>query len=275
MSYPRNIPINDTQMLHFYIDQHNETTNRIQQLYRNLDQINANINRLYFTGSNNINNINNINNTNYNHYSRNIRNRNQNRRPTSSHNHVNYTQPLRNSVPVPIINANTNYTNRHDVNNQVDNMFSFLTDVPVFPSTQQILRATRLIRFDTIHNPLNESCPISLERFSEEDVVTQILFCGHIFNTEQLDNWFSGNVRCPVCRYDIRSNIPEQEEKEEEEKEGEEERITPNNTLERITEQLLHIIQDDIESSRVYFDASNNSLFFETTLYYPDVTDNN
>jgi hypothetical protein len=31
-----------------------------------------------------------------------------------------------------------------------------------------------------------------------------IRFCGHIFNTEQLNTWFRSNCRCPVCRYDIR-----------------------------------------------------------------------
>ncbi len=40
MSHPRNIPIDDTEMLYFYMDQYNDTMNRIQHLYRNLDQIN-------------------------------------------------------------------------------------------------------------------------------------------------------------------------------------------------------------------------------------------
>ena len=79
------------------------------------------------------------------------------------------------------------------------------TNVPVVPTQEQINNATRSIRYENIQNPLNESCPISLERFNPNDVVTQICWCGHIFNTNELTSWFRSNVRCPVCRYDIRN----------------------------------------------------------------------
>ena len=29
--------------------------------------------------------------------------------------------------------------------------------------------------------------------------------CRHIFFPEQFNQWFSNNVRCPVCRHDIRN----------------------------------------------------------------------
>jgi hypothetical protein len=35
-------------------------------------------------------------------------------------------------------------------------------------------------------------------------ISTQIKQCGHTFNQEAITNWFQSNVRCPVCRYDIR-----------------------------------------------------------------------
>jgi hypothetical protein len=53
-------------------------------------------------------------------------------------------------------------------------------------------------------SPRNRSCPISLENFNDNDMVSVIRYCGHIFNTEQLNTWFRSNCRCPVCRYDIR-----------------------------------------------------------------------
>ena len=31
-----------------------------------------------------------------------------------------------------------------------------------------------------------------------------ILYCGHLFSPNELANWFQSNVRCPICRYDIR-----------------------------------------------------------------------
>ena len=36
------------------------------------------------------------------------------------------------------------------------------------------------------------------------DEVTQIIYCGHIFSKNSIRQWFQHNVRCPVCRYDIR-----------------------------------------------------------------------
>ena len=95
---------------------------------------------------------------------------------------------------------------------------TFLSPIPVYPTTQQIQNSVRLLKYNEIENPLNLSCPISLENFNEEDEVSQIIYCGHIFNTEPLNEWFRSNVRCPVCRYDIRTNqSSEEEEKKEDE----------------------------------------------------------
>ena len=35
-------------------------------------------------------------------------------------------------------------------------------------------------------------------------MVTVIRHCGHIFNTNELNRWFTSHCNCPVCRYDIR-----------------------------------------------------------------------
>ena len=111
----------------------------------------------------------------------------------------------------------------------------FLQPVVVFPTQSQIETATRITRYADITTPLNRSCPISLENFNENDMVTMIRFCGHIFNSDELNRWFTTNCRCPVCRYDIRNfnatvssefyantnNINTQNESEEEEQEEE------------------------------------------------------
>jgi hypothetical protein len=44
-----------------------------------------------------------------------------------------------------------------------------------------------------------------LEPFNDNDIVSVIRFCSHIFKREELTTWFRTNCRCPVCRYDIRS----------------------------------------------------------------------
>ena len=81
-----------------------------------------------------------------------------------------------------------------------------MTPVIVRPNDRQIRQATQLIRFDNINDPQNTRCPITLSNFTDQDLVTRIIFCGHIFSTEALQTWFENNVRCPMCRFDIREH---------------------------------------------------------------------
>jgi hypothetical protein len=96
------------------------------------------------------------------------------------------------------------------MNNQTQNQTvtpiwrSFYDSVQVVATTPQIDNATRNLTYSEIENPGNSSCPITLERFEGTSQVTQILYCGHIFSSTGLSSWLRTNVRCPVCRYDIR-----------------------------------------------------------------------
>ena len=101
------------------------------------------------------------------------------------------------------INPRTNAPTTDFINSFM-NLMDFQSNVPIIPTRQQIVSATREIQFGDIENPINTTCPISLETFQESDTITQILHCGHNFNTRQLNTWFQSNVRCPMCRYDIR-----------------------------------------------------------------------
>ena len=85
---------------------------------------------------------------------------------------------------------------------------SFLEPIEVFPTQTQIEIATRIVRFSDILNPINNSCPISMEQFNDSDNVSIIRECGHIFSTQEINLWFRSNCRCPVCRYDIRNYNP-------------------------------------------------------------------
>jgi hypothetical protein len=86
---------------------------------------------------------------------------------------------------------------------------TFFQPVDIFPTPTQIEQATRPVRYGDILRPLNNSCPISLEPFNDTSMVCMIRYCGHIFNPDELSNWFRSNCRCPVCRYDIRNYTPE------------------------------------------------------------------
>jgi hypothetical protein len=106
-----------------------------------------------------------------------------------------------------IPSASTSTTRNNPLGNDIMNiMQNFYSNVPVLATPAQIQSATRNSRFSNIRNPINNNCPITLEQFSNESNVTEILGCNHLFNPEALTSWFQNNVRCPVCRYDIRTN---------------------------------------------------------------------
>jgi hypothetical protein len=56
-------------------------------------------------------------------------------------------------------------------------------------------------------NLLNNECPITLEEFADGEQIRQIHHCKHSFKEAAIQNWFRSNVRCPVCRYDIREYV--------------------------------------------------------------------
>ena len=79
-------------------------------------------------------------------------------------------------------------------------------NVIIRPSSEEMNRATTQLRFSEIeNNNLYERCPISQETFTPDTIVTRINHCGHYFSTFSLNRWFEMNVRCPMCRHDIRT----------------------------------------------------------------------
>ena len=109
-----------------------------------------------------------------------------------------------------------------------------------FPTASQFEIATRCVRYCDIVSPRNVQCPISLENFNDNDTVTVIRHCGHIFNTEQLTTWFRSNCRCPICRYDIRtyiSNTSSQTSADEEQNEETTQQANSNNVSNNLNRQ--------------------------------------
>ncbi len=101
-------------------------------------------------------------------------------------------------------NGETNNVNFTQNNPYTQLLRSFLDPIEIYPTQSQIDSATRRVRYCDIVSPTNTSCPISLTNFDDNDMVTVIRHCGHIFNTNELNRWFTSHCNCPVCRYDIR-----------------------------------------------------------------------
>jgi hypothetical protein len=149
--------------------------------------------------------------------------------------------------------------------NQPNNFFD---PVEVFPTASQIEIATRCVRYCDIVSPRNIQCPISLENFNDNDIVTVIRHCGHIFKTEQLNTWFRSNCRCPICRYDVRtynSNSSPQSSNEEQT----DEQPTSNNVSNNFTQQNL-FGQTNEERNNNTFDTFLNVLNSTLSTTNPD-----
>ena len=86
-------------------------------------------------------------------------------------------------------------------------MRRFFQNIVVRPTPEQIDTGTHLVPYQPNSENTHTSCPITLEEFQEGEMVRQIRHCRHSFQEQALQNWFRANVRCPVCRYDIRDYI--------------------------------------------------------------------
>ena len=213
------------RLISMYITQYNQTNTHITRLLDTLDDIRNNINTLIGNNVHNMHNMNNMHRTNrsnrsnrqnrqnyFNSSTPPVETRLQNSNPRSFI-HYDYNNPIERSTYIAefmndIITNNTANIHRHDNNPHItDFIATFLNSVPVRPTQEQINNASRLVRFDSIQTPNSTACAISLEPFALEDNVRQLHHCGHIFFPDQFNQWFSNNVRCPVCRHDIRSSI--------------------------------------------------------------------
>jgi len=161
------------------------------------------------------------------------------------------------------------YINR--VNRPDTPINTFNENVIVRPTNEQFHSATIDYDFsiDDIVNNTNTRCPIVLEDFQEGDRVCKIRHCGHTFYREQIYNWFQVNVRCPVCRYDIRdystNNIPQQNDQSLTDEE------LQNTLRTRISNSLMRIIDQYYSET----DLSQNLTFdFEFPVVYNDVSGN-
>ena len=126
------------------------------------------------------------------------------RSPINSYNTVRSTIPINNPNPN---NNTTAYLESllNIVQPQPIGTNNFLEPVPIRATQEQINRATRTVRYGSF-STTQTRCPIDLSPFEDQEEVLQIRHCGHIFRRNNILSWFSTSPRCPMCRYDIRSD---------------------------------------------------------------------
>ena len=149
-----------------------------------------------------------------------------------------YNSNMRRIIEIMSINDNTNNNTNNRPNNRRNNNFTNMQnlftntirsgfnqfrnnvqnrfeDVIVRPTNFQINNAIENFVFDPNEVYSNRQyarilsldvscCPITMTEFEPGNIVSRIKTCRHIFSKDALTNWFSRNVRCPICRFDIR-----------------------------------------------------------------------
>jgi hypothetical protein len=164
------------------------------------------------------------------------------------------------------------YVNR--INRPATPIHRFDENVIVRPTNEQIDAATSSYDFSANNNEnnTNTNCPITLEEFQEGEHVCKIIHCGHTFRRDAITNWFQGNVRCPVCRYDIRdfsANIVPPPQPQNNQSLTDEE--LQNNLRTRISNSLMSIIDQYYSET----DLSQNLTYtFEIPIIYNDISGN-
>ncbi len=244
---PRNLTPEQQRLINMYINQFNQTNNHIDILLDMLDEIRGNITNVINSTQPRRTRVNRHNrqsntNTGLNRLINQLFNNNR-RNPSGnfdmSYNNIyyDYNNPINPEIYNEFIMFNNLYNRRNPlgnfdmsynniyrnynnhtntgnnnlpVNNDLSNFLAnFLNSTVVIrPTTDQIQNASRIVRYGDIDNPLSQSCPISLDEFNDDDQIRQLLPCGHLFHQNQFQEWFENNVRCPVCRYDIRNYRP-------------------------------------------------------------------
>jgi hypothetical protein len=220
------------RLIDMYVNQYNQTNDHIEHLYDMLDDIRNNIHNVISYNlprrtRMNRRNSNSNSNSQINRFINQLINERQNNLihydynvpiNPNIYNSRYFTSPVpsRNTSPTNTSNQNinpntatntlnrnintntaTNTSNRNiNTNTAITNFLtSFLNStVTVRPTNEQIQSASRNIRYRDIENPLSESCPISLEHFEQDDTVTQLIPCGHIFHQAQFNIWFDVKI---------------------------------------------------------------------------------
>ena len=66
-------------------------------------------------------------------------------------------------------------------------------------STSDMLEKTTLIVYKNIQEG-EEKCHICNENYTEFDICRKNNICNHYFHHKCIDNWYTSNIKCPICQ---------------------------------------------------------------------------
>lgn len=153
-------------------------------------------------------------------------------------------------------------------------------NVVVSPTQEQIDNASEIITYTSdMSSNYSTRCPITLEDFQEGDNVRRIHHCNHIFGTTAFDNWFERNVRCPVCRFDIRDHSNNDESSHIERQNSTEsvtsETSSNSNAPQRGSDEEVTTSRIDMSGNRIRYIVEYEMPGSDYILYVPDASNIN
>ena len=156
-----------------------------------------------------------------------------------------------------------------------DMSFNFLNPVTVRPTPAIIQMAT--ITFNYSELPLNDRlrignrCSITLDDYTDDTSMMRINYCGHIFSEIGLNQHLLNNVRCPICRHDIRDMYGGgATEHNTTEHNTTEHNTTENNATENNTADLYNDMSSNLINIRDQITRGISSSLNVLNLEYPD-----
>ena len=115
---------------------------------------------------------------------------------------------LRFDTLIPFLFDNiTNNTNRTDISYNYNIGYVTETNKDDISNISCSYELLDIENYEYISNPTNDICPITRERFNNNQNVMMITSCKHIFNKSSLNRWITNNNTCPNCRSAIKQNI--------------------------------------------------------------------
>ena len=201
-----NIPLNDLSnnqnpeffllsnymvIMNNYINSFNSSINYLNNSAYNIRSMQNHIDNYYYGLYNNNLNVR----RNYDHYYNNYQNN------TSYSENTN-----QNALLNPNLNINPNLNMNPNLNNLLNYSTQDFINLSKYNLESLINNSISKLNYNNIANPLNESCAICQEDFLENEEVTIINECGHIFKSHHIINWLKQDQTCPNCRYNILTN---------------------------------------------------------------------
>jgi len=164
----------------------------------------------------------------------------------------------------------------HPDNANRDTLFNTVfNDVVIYPTTEQIERATEHFEYLDTMVLSNTHCPITLGDFQVGDTVRRIHACGHCFQSVSLLHWFRSSVACPICRCDIRDYVEpvannDNNDNNDNDNNDDNDSDDSDDSDDNHTDETTHLYP----TSFTFTDASRNNAIPQSTTTLPNVTTN-